>query len=687
MQIPSLFKQWSRFSVYKSLRPFSSSTFRQDDPELIILNPVQAGLVKMKPRKPQRQKPLKSASSAYLDYFTEKGESEPIVYGIHSQRPETANITSQRYDQLSRELLKGFKKPQLEEYLTTQKESPAIVRKMTKKKMVEHIMSNIWKVSVKDNQGVSGESPLIENVIDLSEEEFVLVLGNNGRLLREWSKSGAKISILPARFQIIVQSSPETFEWINASLGLFLETLVRKEIDLTNMSDGLHSYLDRVAFQSDLLAAMQRLSNTFFHTNPDGLIVYSAGRASSKNVGLVQRLLLQISQRFVDRHWCPSQWWFDTNSENISSYRFRPFNDTDSLEWIDRAQPWWRWETIKTRNSGSRVLQNPELRPLQQPEFSGQPISLPKESLHEQVEQVVGSLVNSAEVQPSLNGESVSTTLSVTPGFILHNQASLSGVPHAGSQKTFTSNIPHVANMASSLPMHAKDIQHEDELEKESFAPNDDSWASILDLDGEVDSEGRKVFVSRHKDLNFSQNLKLVQMKFVVDPEVPNAEMYPPIEAWAELPPVHAEDNTRIQEVPRIVAVPLESQAYISLPNSKTDLKVSCTHTYPIAITEAVENYFLKSCRFGRVGVLDVKPEIDIEFAGQTVTYKYLSASYVTLAELNFHGGMMQFLQSEGGKLGGRRVEASLISHTSTELSEDEVQQATSQALKLASDL
>lgn len=684
---------WQTCSINHKLSPFGLRKFpffynfrrnfsEQSDDSLIILNPRQAGILRAKPRRynkkvngllkiPDGVPPLES-------FETSLKNAEPVVSAIHSHRPESLGITELRFNSIKNELVKGFKKAHLEDYCRANNVGTSLYKKLTKPNLAQFIMANVWKRFIRNPSSQQEGSVLTENILDLSEQELVLVLGGNGRLLREWSKSGARIAISPYHSQIIVTSTQETFDWISASLSHFLESVKSSEFNIAE----LKTMADPVRFP-EYLATIQKLTDTYFRglnddsASSDTLIIYSAGKYRNTNANVAKRLMIHLIQPALVKAWKPSAWWFNTDPESQETSTFQSFDDSDSLEWMERMRKWSRWETLKIKPSLNELKQEKKvvykLDSLHAPEFASAEANHSTEtSLSAQLEHIVHKLVEKHPVKNSLNGENVSATLTVTPGFVLHEHVEKSALPHVGIPKTFTSNIPFVANFASTLPLYSKDTRHEDmveELTKEKAVKSNNSsepdlWADILNLGSHIDESGGKVFANRRKDLDLQSNLRLIQMKFVPDPRNGSATEFPPVEAWAELPPFGASHNSLLTKIPRVVAVPIEASSYISLPNFKSDLKFTFAHTYPIEISSEVEDYFMRKCRFGRVGPIDIKPEIEFNFGDRKEPYLYHSSAYVTLAELDFRNHLLQLSQVEGGKLGGRKVEASIIEHS-----------------------
>lgn len=665
------------------------------DPDLIILNPRQSGIVKRKPKKHGRRStvkhtipkqgvnPLPVASQNSSSPLTPNNDDQSIVEALHSQKPESSALTQSMYDLVRQDLIRGFKKSQLDEYINMVSKIPLSKYKYSRKSAkADLIMTKIWNLFVKQDDPRLGNSVFVENVIELQDYEFVLVLGNNGSLLREWTKSGAQVSIWPSKCQIIVNSSPQTFQWIEAMLSHFLESIMTSEVDISAITKyiNLNDYPEH-------LAAIQKLTSTYFTgltADSDTITVVSGGKLRHTNTYIAKRLLLQLYGSSVTQKWKPCRYFYDVNGANLDpGCHFQQLDENDSLEWFDRLRKWSRWESIKTRAPQS--FPEPKLEPLNRPLFdeSSSMVESSKE-LNSQLESIIHGLYCDFAIKSDNKSNDMSTTLTITPGFVTHEvQGEL--LPNAGMRKSFCSTVPYVSRFASTLPMFDTDVlqdsndqaalspQNPDELSSitadekkgDQGGDSEDLWQKIMDLDVKKE-EDEGVFVNRHKDLSLQTNLKMIHMKFLPHPSE-NSE-YPPIEAWVEVPPPSLTNKAHtLHEMPKLYAVPLEASAFVSLPTRDADFKITLAQSYPIEPSKQMESYFLEHCKFARSRPRYVPPELTVTFNGQEVPYLYYGSSYTTLADLQLRNSLVQFSQAEGGKLSGRQVEASVIQHAAAD--------------------
>lgn len=689
------------------VRPFST----MQDPDLIILNPRQSGIVKRKPKKHGRRSsvkhtfskqgvsPLPTAAQNSSSSLTPSNAGQSVVEALHSQKPESNALTQSMFDVVRQDLIRGFKKSQLDEYINMVSKIPISKSKYSRKSAkADLIMTKIWNLYVKQDDPRLGNSVFVENVIELQDYEFVLVLGNNGSLLREWTKSGAQISIWPSKCQIIVNSSAQTFQWIEAMLSQFLESIMTSEVDIRAIksSINLNDYPEH-------MAAIQQLTSTYFTgltADSDTITVVSGGKLRHTNTYIAKRLLLQLYGSSITQKWKPQRYFYDTNGAYLEpGCHFQQLDENDSLEWFDRLRKWSRWERVKTRTPQASPV--PNLEQLSQPLFD-EPSSVVKSDrdLNTQLENIVDGLYRDFGINTHEKMDDMSTTLTITPGFVTH-EVHGELLPNAGMHKSFCSTIPYVSRFASTLPMFDTDvIQDEsaalapenldeptaitnDENKQEDKDDSEDLWQKIMDLEVKDEKEEDGVFVNRHKDLSLQTNLKMIHMKFLPHPSE-NSE-YPPIEAWVEVPPPSLTNKPHtLQEMPKLYAVPLEASAFVSLPSKNSDFKITLTQSYPIEPSEQMESYFLEHCKFARSRPRYIPPELTVTLDGKEVPYLYYGSSYTTLADLQLRNSLVQFSQAEGGKLSGRQVEASVIQHAST--NDFDVQHSAKEAVTAALD-
>lgn len=639
------------------MRRFLSTVRR---PDILILDPRETKLLRNRSRvRAPRSSPAPEDTEELQKFLIRstvqrpeksfkknKPSVEPLALeAIDALRPVASVLSRARSQQLKNELSHSFTRSQLLSYL----KSHGVRSSMTvKSKLIDQIIARGWNLRVSADVN-SDEDMIFHNSFDLSKRDFVLLLGKNGRIVREWTKSGAKIAVQPDTRQVLVDSTKATYNWILASLSEIQESIRMVEMDMTEFMK-----LKQPSDQE--MSAIQRLTDTYFTFKDTHLQIYALEKSDAY---IARRLLISLIPDVGN--FKPCTWLYDVQEGNIPSYTFRPFSDNYALSWAERDTKWSRWEAIRSREP---VKFSPSKHALlESPIFSTSTNSEDPLLWQNLAESLVKKLVAG-------HPKSSSLTLTATAGFILHSAAS-SLLPSAGMPKTFTTDIPWIAKLAGTLPLYGKDVAQEKPLagwdlllahqkmkeEKNEVTPKSDALSV------------KQAFTAKKKDFA-PLNTQLVQIKLVPEPGDAMV-MNPPVEIWA--PTNRGKINV---EEAKIIRVPQEASSFISLPQHSADLKITLASTE--SVSQPLEQYLRKI----EVGSHTYVPD-SVSIEG--VNYRYLSLAYVTQTELDFGGTMLQLLEIEGGKLGGHRIEANFVLHAedSAEFNEMQGSKIVNQAVDL----
>ncbi|GMM50561.1 hypothetical protein DASB73_015190 [Starmerella bacillaris] len=606
----------------RNARCFSSEM----DPRLVILNPKEAGLYRKKFRKQTGIWSLNSNTEPATWDLNEDNVNPvlspaSVVAAIEQQKPLQSNLTYSSRRKLYDSLLSGFKKDNLSDYLLQSNTKPPGFSKFTKKDLVNFILTDVWKCTeIEDNISQ------IENSIDLSERDFVLTLGGGGKLLREFSKNGAKISLWPAKLKIIVKSSEPTFEWIQAKLNQFLETMKVTSIDTSQLSLNLNNLKPQ-------LSAIQQITDSYFQIVNDSLICYTAGSHALSNNRLAKRMLYSLASR--DQKWRPTSYYYNANVDSQYDSILRWFGDLESLEWDQKLVKWSRLENSRTKQGDDNNVETDEsvlLKPLDDPQFEAASKIEPS-SLTKQLTQITGSMMGTLE-------EGVSRTFTCTFGYLLQ-QTKEELLPNAGMPKIFVTNIPNVVKVAGTLAHYDFDVEMDLDLESE-----------IMGL-GEIQDDSTnpgEIYTTRRKDEKYDSIPNLRHFKFIADPQLADAENYPPIEAWVTQ---NEDDGLDIS----MLALAQEKNACISLPSRSADLKFSVTDSITMDPSESNIEFFEK-CH--KRNYKDVDRAIVVNWQGKIVRYVCLGCYYVNVNEFRWAGQKLQLSRSSG-QLKPSSIDATLV--------------------------
>lgn len=417
--------------------------FNSHDSKYLVLNPENTGVIPRSKGRRNKKRVEDTHKNAILQDIAESqrillaDQNQPsgldvVMRNIESLRPNGKSVSEQTFDRLSAELTNGYKKQQLSEYLSAHNIRAS--RNTKKRTLVSKILSDVWKLQPQ----YFAFDTMKERIIDLSERDFVLCLAHDGQILRKWAKNGARVTLLPAKRQLVIKSTQSTYEWIAASLLQMQEGLKIGEVSLEH-------FTKLVNLDPQLTRAIQWLSHTYFEPSSEPLIIYSS---TAGGINSAKRLLLQL---FPQSELVTNCFLYDVNSENTPNYSFYEFDDLNALQWFERANKWFRWEQVKFRTP--RKLAAPVYATLESAEFSD------KDSVHEELKAQIFSRLDKAANSAPQEG---ALTLTATPGYLLHEMNdTIYPLPNVAMKKLFCTNIPYVTKFAGQLGSYSLDVAQE----------------------------------------------------------------------------------------------------------------------------------------------------------------------------------------------------------------------------------
>ncbi|ANB13823.1 Sls1p [Sugiyamaella lignohabitans] len=608
--------------------------------------------------------------------FTSSVPIGTAIANIDRMKPSASLLSPKRYDQLVIDLKRSFAVPQLREYIR-EKSNSTLRSSGTKAQLINTILLSLWRVSA--SQSVSESSDvIIERTFQLTRRELFIIVSQNSKLPRSWTKSGASIVILGDEQKIIVRATADTCNWIMASLHKTLQSIQDNDIDF--------SCLEPFASINDIpLDQIQRLSDTYLRYQQSEKMLVASSK--SKDHAEHARRLILHSSGFTPK--------------SISNYIYEDSNftprslsriiDDDALAWNERSRIWKRWKKVRSkqpfssferlRNLGSQpkniVLAQGKIN-----KVAPQPSTL-KDSYEDSVSNI---LLKNLEQEDSNN----QLTFTATFGYLLHEAPSESNAKSAADpsylagdvQRTFLSNVPFVFQRCSELSLYHNEIYHDPSKPPPPPKPSPDSgsttatssaWNKLLSnaklLTDSVPSteDDSLVPVEGTRGLLDDDNMRLVQIKFIPSPfhlkDSDKLQKLPPVEMWFELK--ENSDECDLDSL-RLVSADHEANSYLSLPDYETDIKFSATSANFLDHNEQEGvNQFLSRAQLGISGnkKIYVPNELKLKMPGfeDDVTYLYQSMCYRRQIDLGFKGHILQLSSLESGGFGGRRIEANLV--------------------------
>lgn len=268
-----------------------------------------------------------------LMVFKSEVSRSVLLESIDKLKPAILSVSTKRYKQLHSDITRGYTVPQLRDYVRDRFHfTPS---RMVKQDIVSRILDTYWNIETSLDIGESSDV-IVENIIPLSKRDLFLVLAGNGRLAREWTKSGARIVVVGSEQTIVIRSTEDTYKWIQISLTNALNSIKSIEFDFTPF-DGV------IDIEKLPLDKIQRLSDVYIERSGSKLTVFALGATSLRQA---ERLLWASSGYSPG---ITESFLIDTNSHNTKRGIYSQVIEEEQLSWLHRDQNWTRWRFPKTK--------------------------------------------------------------------------------------------------------------------------------------------------------------------------------------------------------------------------------------------------------------------------------------------------------------------------------------------------
>lgn len=666
---------------------FISSTEPSSTP-YIILDPASSHILpkrrRGKPKVPRAAPESLEHNTRRLLLFQNDNLPETLVHeSIDMMRPTNMVVSEKRYQQLSKDLTRSFSKAQLESYAF---DRLGLSNKYkTKAYYIDRILSDYWKLVVSPEIEESSDV-IVEKTIKLTKEEMFLIVAQNGRLPRLWTKTGARIVISGRDEKIIIRSTANTFDWILASVHRYLEKITTEKVEAAPFEKLCPSVEDLP------LSEIQKYSETFVQLNKD----QGHFKLSSRSIDTInhaKRLLVHST------NWMPrstNSYFYDTNPENTVKGSYRRIMDEDAMYWNERGSPWYRWKALRTKKltkeaaslfqpapfsnlvTGPRHYEciagetpasntddnvnsdeNSNLANTRNGDLSPPP-TYERSDLYAMANQMVD--VYLAHLDNKAVPDSEPLTFSATLGHLLHNiDFGIGKLPTQRCKRTFATNVPFVVKKTGTLPI-ATEMDHDytapaETIDEPSEVIETDSWSKFLKR-ADANS-GARIFRSQGPEEQFSH---LVQLKFVPHPfQKGNLDItkFPPIEMWFEIDYNDKCDKNSVT----LVSCEQESNMFLSLPDKEADIKYSLTRARVLDSNQEPFKNFVNQCQLDLSAQkpIGVPGSFVLNIDGEDVTYMYQTMMYRRQIDLKYKNHILQLSSVEGGIFSGRKTEATLV--------------------------
>lgn len=596
---------------------------------LVILNAAQSRLVRKIPKYFQENKSIVQKKKSKFINTTEFEEQRSKLIKINSKltneeairrlnhiKPSRFEVSSKRYDQLSKEISSTFTLVQLKKYISSEYPNILNYKALPKIKIIPKILNNCWNLQISENVNPK-EDLIIQREFNLTQTELYLLLIQ--RTFDKWIRANVKIIVLPEEFRVIVRSNKSHLQYIELALEKILKNIVSYPINLNSIDNHL-----KLNNKNLPINEIQKLSGVFFQNteNSNEFDMFSLGK---KKFSDAKRLIV---------------WSLENNSfiNDLNLINLNDLSNVDNFKYYQSDTLPWLYQ-----NSDLSRLQTPKSE-----DFSPIPIHLNSDKIFDNLNKLTTrSLL--------FDSNSTQTVTAVTFGQVL-NELDEKGKP---IKSILNTEIPFIKDKLNSLPLFQYEEQQENldnEFELDQLQEPHSYFAQIKYMPSPF-------LASNESELNSTD-----------DSNIDNFLNYPPLEFWFEV-----DENEKVKiDTLQAVLIELEINSTVLLPSHLTDLKFIKSNSINLIDPDTSNSNsddwlndqpgiksHLSHAKLDFSGSKSVRvPDfVDINIPGieKPVRYQYVSLSYRRHLNYKFNDKLLQYAVIEGGSLGGRTSELIMV--------------------------
>ena len=614
--------------------------------------------------------PLINASSLIEDI--EFSNTSSYIKLINNLRVGDSKISKAKFDSIKHQLTESFTGDQLRNYIKTYYEDVNYsgkqvgISRKSKLKLATLIMKELWNITI--TNVVSVDDYLIESVIPLTNTELFLLLSSDGLLIKYLTKIGCKIEFQSKDKRIKFVGTENQINSANIILQSTLKNSYSEEMDMSFVKHLLMLKFNE--FNTNKLSTL--LGIHFEHISND---TYRLTSLNENQIKKGRRLLLWLLD-----HNDHIQNYISIPQSTSDHFNF-PIREEDSLTWIDKSKSLFRLSHTNPDINNQMVKQQLDkynnLVTDFDLDFDGAKSFLNRPKLNDQTE------TESSPDQPiDVDIDNMFNSLTT-----LHNASGLPKSHH--EDPLFVVTFGHLLFENDNKETQNSFIPIAKSLDKSKYLFN----SHVPLLNDKVFN--LPLFEIPELDVNDINHFRVsdphkysVQLKFQPN----NTTEFPPIELWVDLNKYLKPEMNSM----KLVTVETENNYNLSMPERPFDMKVSHQITGDVfsqpeesldenfnmeetsieAILDSTTKMYSKYRSqpgletFLNKSVLNfnskrknlyIHPNMEILIGGQPVDYQFISTSYRRQLDFNYRGRLVQFNLIEGGYLGGRKIEVSMI--------------------------
>lgn len=636
----------------------------------------------------------------FQDEDLESQDSSSYIKLINNLRVYHNKVSDQKFKSICSHLSDSFTAPQLRHYIKLYYETPEYkgakkgIAKRNKSQLCSIIVQDLWNVK-KSGLKTSVEDFLISNEAKLQKKDLFLLLYKDGLLIKYLSRTGCKISFDSSNDTIKFTGTESQINSANIILDSIIVNSYQQEEDLKAIKPLLFEKSGDF-----VLAELSKLLQVHIEQVNDTRYKFTSFNANQhKRAKRLLIWLLDYNPHLV--HYLKVPAFF----KDFKTHYF-PFKDDESISWNERLKSLFRL-TIPSQEPKSHS----DLIDSQLKDFSDENL-LNKNLNTDEINEVKSYLT-----PPELNSRSDS--LAKYKGNLAKEDprqylTSLERDDIFSKLSSFDSKSPDV-DKSRLLPPTFTVTFGNVLFENQSLKEQDDSSVVIPHGEKFEDQCLEKYLFNSNIPLINDQILNLpyfnepdltvrdinnfrindphdylVQIKFQPSLYENESVNSPPVELWVNL---NKHGNPELNSL-KLLAVENENNYFVPLPTKSADLKISSQLVGDLfqeeeevdeldsrdksSIESLLKSTTSKYARFRDQPGLDeflqksqldfsgktkpvIHPTIQLRVNGKDINYQYISMNHRRQLEFLYKNKLLQFSLAEGGSLGGRKSEVTLV--------------------------
>lgn len=200
-------------------------------------------------------------------------QANDFIQSIEAIRPKSKKqhvLTNERYDNLVKQLDKGFTVPQLREYLQTQQHR--VSKQHRKQQIIDMIIRHVWGFESREmvrQAAIKKKMDTRQRYCKTNRQELFFIIGDDGDKLRAIEeKYNVQITVLADLNQYIIEGYSQPVDAARLEIKEYLSSIVNDHISMPSLKQGV-ALKDVVNAIKPFLPYISKEANTFITIQDD----------------------------------------------------------------------------------------------------------------------------------------------------------------------------------------------------------------------------------------------------------------------------------------------------------------------------------------------------------------------------------------------------------------------------------